>query len=367
MNTFKIIVALVLYGTFGNIYSQGVISVNKVGETPLKSINNTFIYALPQTNFTIKVSTKRNITFAGPYHAYADEFLGINNIAHENSFKWSIDSIEIETNIDANPEELYAIETNKNFNPNDLAQLTNSGFIINPLLINASANSNNAIQTQKHDSIASFNNLSSQKFYREFTDTLYKTILRDSAYIRIPIIKSRTETKTIHDKAREAADVILKIRQRRIEIVTSDEESLPEANSYKLALVEMTKIEEEYLQLFTGKAIIQSFTSYFNITPSNNNIDKPTQLFYFSEQNGITDKSENGAYPISINFKKDDKMGVLNQWLEKHEGKDNKHLIYTIPDQTTIEILLGNKMFLSKKLSVFQFGSKVPYPSNLGK
>jgi hypothetical protein len=58
-------------------------------------------------------------------------------------------------------------------------------------------------------------------------------------------------------------------------------------------------------------------------------------------------------------------MGVLYQWLEKHEGKSSKHLIYSIPDQTTIEIFLGNKIFLSKKLPVFQFGSKVPYPANI--
>ena len=110
-------------------------------------------------------------------------------------------------------------------------------------------------------------------------------MLRDSVYVRIPIIKSKSELKTMRDKAREAADVILKIRQRRIDIVSSDEETLPEEKSYKLALSEMKTIEEEYLTLFNGKEVNQQFTSWFSITPNDNNLEKQTDIFYFSQQN----------------------------------------------------------------------------------
>jgi hypothetical protein len=352
---------------FTNLFSQGIESVIKVGDTPLKSLDNVFIYALPRTHIAVKVMTCQKVLLCGPYSAFAEELLGIKNAPSNNSVEWKIDSIDVESYTDANPEELYAIQTSKGFNPNSIAQLTEAGFIVDPSLNRSKHLTNIATPNIDPLPLVPFKMLSEQRFYKEFSDTLYKTILRDSIYIRIPIIKSKIEAKTTRDKAREAADVILKIRQRRIDIVTSEDEVLPEEKSYKLALSEMKKIEKEYTTLFTGKEIHQHFTSWYTITPSTNNIDKQNALFYFSKSKGISLNSNDPSSPVYISFAKEDKLNTLTQWFDKAENKDNKHLIYLIPDATTITVSNNNYVFTNKKTSVFQYGVKAPFPVNLNK
>ena len=149
---------------FIQFYGQGIVSVTKVGETTLQSHDNIFIYALPRTNLSLKVITRRTITLAGPFSIYADEFLGIKNVPTKNKVEWKIDSIEVEPYMDANLEELYAVETTKGFNPSIFAQLTDAGFILNPGFLPKTAMINTGIIPNVKDQGYIFSNISAQKF-----------------------------------------------------------------------------------------------------------------------------------------------------------------------------------------------------------
>jgi hypothetical protein len=206
-----------------------------------------------------------------------------------------------------------------------------------------------------------------QKYYNEKADTFYKTMLKDSIYLKIPLIRSRQELKNLKDKAREAADVIIKIRQRRFEVILSEDEALPEVKALRLALDEMQKIEDDYLALFTGRRTTNTFTTWIYYTPASVSRDSQFEIFRFSSKNGISDRTDASATPVFLTFEKDNRTRIINDWMQYIGNPGQNHLFYRIPDAATVDVIWKGDLVASKKLLIYQFGTVVPFPVNVGK
>ncbi len=349
------------------LFGQGIFSVQKVGDAPLKNADNIFIYALPRTTLAFKVVTRITNTFYGPYYAYAEEYLGIKDVPSENKTEWSIDSIDIFPFKEADPDEYYVVKTEKGFNPKSLFLLNESGIILDPSFPEQMEQSNHNIISKKNTLTSEVVEISMQKYYNEKADTFYKTILKDSIYLKIPLIRPKQELKNLKDKAREAADVIIKIRQRRFEMILSEDEALPEAKAFRMALDEMQKTEDEYLALFTGRRISSTFTTWFYYTPAAVTRDSQFELFRFSPKSGITDRTNASATPVFLTFEKDNRTKALNDWMQYIKNPGKNHLFYRIPDAATVDVIWKGDLLASKKLLIYQFGTVVPFPVNVGK
>lgn len=359
----KISVLLVLFNIIFSISGQGIKSVYKIGESAPKNTNNIFIYALPRTTLAIKVVTKRTITSCGPYFAYAEEYLGIKDVNSENKSEWSIDSIDIFTIKEVDPDEFYAVKTKKGFNPKSLFFLTESGFILDPSVQSEFTVANLGV-FPKNNTPKALKEYSMQKYYYDKTDTFYKTVIKDSLYLRIPSTRSKEELKNLKDRAREAAEVIFKIRQRKFEMILSEDEALPEAKAFRMALDEMNRIETIYLDLFTGRTITNIFTSWFYFTPVSMTKETQFEIFRFSTKYGISDRTIPSATPIFLMFERNNNTKSLNEWLNDTKYNDNNSLLYRIPDLATVNVIWKGNLLMSKKILISQFGTIVPFPAN---
>lgn len=360
------LVVILLFVSFG-LFGQGITSVQKVGEQPLKSADNILIYALPRTTLVFKVVSRVTNTYCGPFYAYAEEYLGIRGIPSENKTEWSIDSIDIYSYKEADPDEYYAVKTRKGFNPKALFLLNESGIILDPSLAEQIGTSNHNIITKKNALTSEVIEVSMQKYYNEKADTFYKTILKDSIYLKIPLIRPKQELKNLKAKASEAADVIIKIRQRRFEMILSDDEALPEVKAFRLALSEMKKTEEDYLALFTGRQVTSTFTTWIYYTPESITRDSQFEIFRFSPKKGISDRTDATATPVFITFEKENRTKVLNDWMQYMSNPGKNHLFYRIPDAATVDVVWKGNLLASKKILIYQFGTVVPFPVNVGK
>jgi Domain of unknown function (DUF4831) len=351
-----------------SLFGQGILSVQKVGEKPLKNADNLIIYALPRTTLAFKIVSRVTNTYYGPYFAYAEEYLGIKGAPSENKTEWSIDSVNILSFKEADPDEYYAVKTKSNFNPKPIFLLNESGLILDPSLPEQLGQQNDHnIITKKNALTSEVIEVSMQKYYNEKADTFYKTMLKDSIYLKIPLIRTRQELKNLKDKAREAADVIVKIRQRRFEMILSEDEALPEVKAFHLALDEMRKIEEDYLALFTGRQTTNTFTTWFYYTPASVSRDSQFEIFRFSSKNGISDRKDATATPVFLTFEKDNRTRAINDWMQYISNPGQNHLFYRIPDAATVDVIWKGDLLASKKLLIYQFGTVVPFPVNVGK
>ena len=69
-----------------------------------------FIYALPRTVVTTEVTAIRHVTIPGPYHEYADEFLGIKDVPHEKKVFWTIDHATLDSHVEVDPDYYYSVK-----------------------------------------------------------------------------------------------------------------------------------------------------------------------------------------------------------------------------------------------------------------
>ena len=352
-------ITFLLFLIFFSIKSQGqgIESTTKLGSMPIKSFDNMVLYALPQTTLGIKVTINENQTIAGPFAAFSTEFLGISGVPTQNSKKYSIDSIAIMPFSEVDPQQYYMIKTSKHFSTSKFLSLNDAGIITNPSVI---VNQTIKKQTQNNENASeiNFKELSIYSFFNETADTFYKTILKDSIFIRIPVIKQRSEAKTLHDKAKEAADIITSIRHRKFEILMSEEEALPEVNVLKFALTELEKIENEYLALFIGKTFKSSRNYWFYYTPTIE--EEKREIFKFSETSGITDNLAETSSIVTILIKKEGITQALKNNFNSIENSGNNQILYRVPDNGQIKILRNNEIMLSQKLPIYQYGVVVP-------
>jgi len=344
------------------IFGQGIISVQKVGETPLKKSEGMVFYSLPRTVLAIKVKVKRTSTFCGPYFAYAEEFLGIKSVPSENKVEWNLDSINIFPYKEADPDEVYALKIEKGFNTKTFFELNESGFILDPSLNTLLEIDNPGIAPKPVNALQGFKEMSVQKYYNETNDTLFKTIFKDSIYIKMPLNKTKTQLKTLKDKAREAADVIVKLRQRRYDFILSDEETLPEVKFFKSDLEELQKMEDDYIALFIGRRVSEFYTTWFFFTPIPNTRESQFEVFRFSNKTGISDRTVSAATPIFLTFEKDNRVKSVNDWLLNTEHVGKNHLLYRLPDAALVNVVWKGDVLASRKVLVCQFGTVVPFP-----
>jgi len=343
------------------LFSQGIVSVQKVGEIPLKSAEGLFVYSLPRTTLAIKVVTKRTNIYSGPYFAYAEEFLGIKGAPKENSIEWKIDSINIIPLSEPDPDEMYALKTEKGFDYKSLFDLTKAGIILNPS-IPALDLPNPVVIPKNPETVPDFREMSMQGFYSESADTFYKTIIKDSLSIKVPVIKPKTVSKSIKEKAHEAANVIMKIRQRRFEMILAEDETLPDVEVFKADLDMMKKIEEDYLDLFIGRRTTEFHVSWFSYTPVAITRESQFEIFRFSTKSGISDRTVSSATPVFLTFEKDGRSKGLNEWLQNAIPPIKNHLFYRIPDAAVVNAIWKGDLLTSKKVLIYQFGAIVPFP-----
>jgi len=323
--------------------------------------NNSYVYALPQTCLLLKVETIRNTYIKGPYASYAEKYLGLKDIAQLDHISWKLGQINIETFNEADTSRYYSLKVKGTMPSGTIKQLSDDGLIINPYgSVPVKYN-----QTLKNDTLPTstvFTSLSIQNFYAERKDTLYKIVMRDSMYVKLPVLKNSIVDKSTEEKAREAADLIMKIRTRRMDMVLDEDEKLPDAESMKVALDVMNKKEKEYLSLFTGKNFTQHFVNNIIYVPSASKGISNTELFGFSSDEGII-QIQDAESPVILRISNTGKTEPLNN-LSGLNKKTFHQLLVRIPEVALAELIYEGDVISSSRILISQYGAIVPLPLN---
>ena len=167
------------------------------------------IYALPKTKILIHVKLLRQTFIKGPYHEYTNEFLRIEEVNHSNFEKWGIDQVKISTVPEIDPEN-YFIAPNNPYTREKLKILKERRYVYD-IFYDQITDSIQMTFKPSYDNLPLFTDLTVKSNFGEKYDTVYKKIKKDSVYINAPIIKPIFASKTLRQKAEEAANFIIKI------------------------------------------------------------------------------------------------------------------------------------------------------------
>jgi len=323
----------------------------------------TVVYSLPMTVFTFMVEMERTIELPGPYAKYAEELLGFKGIIMNEAEYWSIQGVSVSSHDEADPSEYYVIEGNNLFQSNVLA-LKKEGLILdlNPerkfkAVTNIGSKEMNIGQFQSYD-------LGSDEYYRIQTDTAYRRVNLDTAFIRIPYIVETKKKLSVSQLAERAARRLMEIRDGKILILTGEANVFPQDDA---AINELNRLENEYTELFTGKTISEKRTYTYQLVPRQELAGKPVTLFRFSEVTGPRDPSSESGKEVVVILNSEQKTKDLTFISSETPDPFNPpvdKLFYRIPDIVNMSIRIGDEMLYSSRKMVWQFGEVMQLPGN---
>lgn len=348
-------------------------SCKSTSETRVSKIENSnlisesgIIYALPRTNLKFTIEASRTDIIPGPYHEYAEKYMGIEDVPEDETSIWQITDISIHSYNDIDPEHYYILEPSGKMNI-DFNKLVQNG---NVLPINKSVESNFSsefygINNTENEIV--FTDLSVTKYVGEEKFTYFKRVQRDSLFAKVPVTQTKSVYKSFEDKAEEAANFIFMIREKRFELLTGMADFYPEGKSLEVAINELNRLENDYLALFIGKRFTSNYSAGFEFVPTETELNQPYILFRFSEDRGVLPPNDLRGRPIIVELDKKEQTKNLSYLMSdqiNREGTVYKNkLYYRIPDVAQVKVFDGNTILATRKVNIEQYGIVVPFPA----
>lgn len=330
-------------------YSQKV-EVSKT--TSLTGDPHTLIYSLPKTRIDINFTVTKTTIKAGPYAAFAEKYLSLGSVPEADSQIFEITNVSLQPFSEPDPDNYYAV-TFKSYptNLDKIFSMTSLGLMLD---LQKSWNEVTKEFPSQYESAGNpFEKAILEPNIVEKTDTLYKTILTDASFVKVPIYKKSVVVKTDEDKAKLMAEQILKIRKKRLKILTGDSEYHPEGVAAKVILEELAKQEEEYLTYFKGKQLTQNFTYSYSFNPAGS-VSK--ELFWFNNTKGLFDSATQGANAVSFSLTSPDVSSPADSRTKQAEKITNS-IYFRVPIMSQAVVKIGNIKLTEAKIPVYQAGA----------
>jgi hypothetical protein len=308
---------------------------------------------------------ERTIEIPGPYAKFASDLLGLDNVIRNEDELWSIKGISVLSHEETDPSKLYVIETSKIFNSNILA-LKKEGLILD--LNPARVSYNELPLNSKEIDLSGFRSfdLGSDEYYQVQSDTAFRRIKVDSAFIRIPYLVEKKKRLPTEQLAERAARRLMELRDGKIMILTGEANVFPQDQS---AVNEINRLEKEYTELFTGRTFTEERTFTYFLIPEKEMSGKSVQIFKFSERTGPGDIASKEGISVNLIMMPELKTRDITIISGQQAGSAtasgvSDKLFYRIPDVVSLKITLGNETLYNSRKLVYQFGEVIQLPAN---
>jgi hypothetical protein len=165
------------------------------------------------------------------------------------------------------------------------------------------------------------------------------------------ILADRMSTleKNLETAAREAAETIFKLRKARMELITGEQGEGFFGGGLEGALKEITRLENEYLELFYGRRVVR-YETYSYILPVDAENSTMT-IARFSANDGIVAIDDLAGEVIFLNIKPSQMEYPAN------EEKGSVAIRYA--NNAEVSLCLGSNVLCSRVMPVYEFGETV--------
>ena len=329
--------------------------------SPDRTLAAGIVYGLPQTVLKITVGMTEVKTYRGPYYRFAEKYLGITGVPTENKTDWFVNEIDVVSREEADPDHYYMIQRVKGqVNYDKLLELTSEGLVLDLTKLYQSMGVYYPVGQQKEPGVI-YTDLSVKRNIELSTDTLYKTILTDTSFVRVPVLKNQVMSKTIDEKAEEAANFIIKTRKRRFKLMAGQYDFYPSGPALEFGVKRLDEIEQEYLSLFIGKTVRLEHSFEFYYIPQSGEIFENIELFEYSGS-GVRHEITGEGRVVSLMITNINNTSQLDALVDLVANDTINTLFYRIPDMAEMEIQDGGKTLVKQRFPVSQYGTVLTLP-----
>ena len=314
-------------------------------------------YSLPSTVISLDVEAVQEKFYAGPYAKYAEKYLGIQpRMKDENTVQ--LTQIRMTPLVEPDQTRRYSVDGKKRVEEATLMKLASGGFV-------TFADAKHGDQTVWRFPTEEKGDFSGKGVSSNLTSgstTLYRKDNKESAYNRIAVQQDMVIEKTLEQKAAETAAMILKLRKQRLQIVTGDTDATYSGEAMGAAIEELTRLENEYMTLFTGYSEKQPQHMTFEVIPDPSKENQMYVAFRMSEAGGLVPADNLSGKPVV--------MEIVPQAFAQPEVKEEKKskdvgVYYRIPAACTVKLLDGMDLIFQTRMPIYQLGQESSLPVNM--
>ena len=154
--------------------------------------------------------------------------------------------------------------------------------------------------------------------------------------------------------AAAAAKTIFDIRNRREELIMGDYSDTVYGAGLQTALERMDKMENDYLELFFGKKIIETYTVRYYVTPGGG--DVASTLCRFRDDSGLLPANDLSGEPVVIEFKPQGVAAAIYPPKRHTPTPKSDEREYAVPDIVNCRVVLGKQQLAETELPLLQYG-----------
>jgi hypothetical protein len=321
-------------------------------------------YSLPRTVIKVSLKVNKIQTVKGPYSEYADKYLGLTNCTLTNSIEYELDEISMSVMSEPDPEQYYFVELDEKASKENKAvemNLSELGLLQDAKDVSKSKNLK--VTSQQQVTEKSFAEILNPTWF-ERVDTIIRRLSVDTTNIEQKVFRKASSEKTQEQKAKDAADYILKLDENKLNLLSGYQEISYEKASIEYMCNQLDKLKSEYLSLFCGLTSVSNYEVSFNYIPKAGEQEHSSTICKFSKAKGVVEKSGQGD-PITISVEAQGLTKVISEYL-KTEGRDDKRIhgfYYCIPDNAIVSVKIGGQTKLETSFAINQLGIITSVPS----
>ncbi len=329
--------------------------VTSLGYEPVEATANV-IYALPETGLKATVEYEKQIFIPGPYADYAQRLLGIEGVKKSRSESYSIVNASLASYTETDGSHFYTLNLLEGEMKTDrLDWAEEKGLVIRGdytrQLQFGAALTSRGVEDFLFEDVTMESNVEMKE------QTIYKTVITDTSFVKVPVTSQQMERKTLEKKAAEAAKLILEIRSDRYFLSAGIVDPLPADFDLATALNELDKLEEEYLSLFIGKSFSEKTSREYYIRPDGSVDPEIYALERFSATGGIG--AEEGD-PVELVITPGTNARSLRNLLpQEPEQEVYNRLYYRIPELCDVQLYHDGMKLAALHVSIYQSGALV--------
>lgn len=312
-------------------------------------------YSLPSTTITLEVEAEQEKFYAGPYAKYAEKYLGIKTRQQDETL-FQLTEITMTPYVEADQSRRYALNVKKGEIEATFLKLSAGGFI-------SFADGNFATESVWRfptSTSGDFSELGVTSNITSESTTLYRNTKNDKVSVRQDMVVEKSPEK----RAAETAEMILGLREKRLQIVTGDTDATYSGEAMGAAIEELSRLEKEYMTLFTGYSEYQTQRMKFEVIPE---ADRESQMyiaFRLSDTSGLVPSDNLSGKPIVMEIVPQEFAQPNVTPLESRNSKDVE-AYYRIPAICNVKLIDSGNVILQNRIPVYQLGKEGSLPVNV--
>lgn len=314
------------------------------------------VYSLPMTSVHLKVSAEYESFIAGPYARFAQKYLGVQ-AREENRETYRITSVEMIPYIEADPSINIALNLGNNKNASaNFIEMINQGLI---MWSDSYAGKMEKIQFPTLAGNSDFlRSMAGSNLTNEMT-TLYRTVQGRSSLDRAAVQQSQVVEKSLEKRAEETANLIFKLRAKRLDIITGETDATFSGDALRAAISEINRLEQEYLDLFLGKTDLGKQTMSFDVVPKADNEKQIYIAFRVSDSQGLLPAGNLSGRPVVLELIREEASAAVN--MDATVAAKGR-VIYRKPAIVNARLSDGQTLLMQSRIPVYQLGNMMSFP-----